>query len=323
MILVVGGAGYIGSHIHKMLYKKGYETVVFDNLVYGHQEAVRWGILEIGDLADTERLDQIFHKYDIDAVFHFAAYAYVGESVADPSKYYNNNVSNTLHLLDTMLRHHVKTIVFSSTCATYGIPDTMPVTEEMEQKPINPYGASKLMIERILSDYHKAYGLHYCCLRYFNAAGADPEGEIGESHDPETHLIPLVLDTAAGKRGAVTVFGTDYPTKDGSCVRDYIHVTDLADAHLRAMEYLQSGGESTCMNLGNCKGNSVFEVIKAAKEITGREIPVILDKRRPGDPPTLVGSAKRAETLLGWKPQYGDIRVILEHAWKWHCCKRY
>lgn len=222
-----------------------------------------------------------------------------------------------------MLRHHVKTIVFSSTCATYGIPDTMPVTEEMEQKPINPYGASKLMIERILSDYHKAYGLHYCCLRYFNAAGADPEGEIGESHDPETHLIPLVLDTAAGKRGAVTVFGTDYPTKDGSCVRDYIHVTDLADAHLRAMEYLQSGGESTCMNLGNCKGNSVFEVIKAAKEITGREIPVILDKRRPGDPPTLVGSAKRAETLLGWKPQYGDIRVILEHAWKWHCCKRY
>ena len=318
MILVVGGAGYIGSHIHKMLYKKGYETVVFDNLVYGHQEAVRWGILEIGDLADTERLDQIFHKYDIDAVFHFAAYAYVGESVADPSKYYNNNVSNTLHLLDTMLRHHVKTIVFSSTCATYGIPDTMPVTEEMEQKPINPYGASKLMIERILSDYHKAYGLHYCCLRYFNAAGADPEGEIGESHDPETHLIPLVLDTAAGKRGAVTVFGTDYPTKDGSCVRDYIHVTDLADAHLRAMEYLQSGGESTCMNLGNCKGNSVFEVIKAAKEITGREIPVILDKRRPGDPPTLVGSAKRAETLLGWKPQYGDIRVILEHAWKWH-----
>lgn len=323
MILVVGGAGYIGSHIHKMLYKKGYETVVFDNLVYGHQEAVRWGILEIGDLADTERLDQIFHKYDIDAVFHFAAYAYVGESVADPSKYYNNNVSNTLHLLDTMLRHHVKTIVFSSTCATYGIPDTMPVTEEMEQKPINPYGASKLMIERILSDYHKAYGLHYCCLRYFNAAGADPEGEIGESHDPETHLIPLVLDTAAGKRGAVTVFGTDYPTKDGSCVRDYIHVTDLADAHLRAMEYLQSGGESTCMNLGNCKGNSVFEVIKAAKEITGREIPVILDKRRTGDPPTLVGSAKRAETLLGWKPQYGDIRVILEHAWKWHCCKRY
>lgn len=323
MILVVGGAGYIGSHIHKMLYKKGYETVVFDNLVYGHQEAVRWGILEIGDLADTERLDQIFHKYDIDAVFHFAAYAYVGESVADPSKYYNNNVSNTLHLLDTMLRHHVKTIVFSSTCATYGVPDTMPVTEEMEQKPINPYGASKLMIERILSDYHKAYGLHYCCLRYFNAAGADPEGEIGESHDPETHLIPLVLDTAAGKRGAVTVFGTDYPTKDGSCVRDYIHVTDLADAHLRAMEYLQSGGESTCMNLGNCKGNSVFEVIKAAKEITGREIPVILDKRRTGDPPTLVGSAKRAETLLGWTPQYGDIRVILEHAWKWHCCKRY
>lgn len=323
MILVVGGAGYIGSHIHKMLYQKGYDTVVFDNLIYGHKEAARWGILEIGDLADIERLDQIFHKYDIDAVFHFAAYAYVGESVADPSKYYNNNVANTLHLLDAMRRHHVKTIVFSSTCATYGVPDTVPVTEEMEQRPINPYGASKWMIERILSDYHKAYGLHYCCLRYFNAAGADPEGEIGESHDPETHLIPLILDTAAGKRGAVKVFGTDYPTKDGSCVRDYIHVTDLADAHLRAMEYLKSGGVSTCMNLGNGKGNSVLEVIKAAKEITGREIPVILDKRRLGDPPTLVGSAKRAETLLGWKPQYEDIGVILEHAWKWHCCKRY
>ena len=323
MILVVGGAGYIGSHINKRLYQKGCETVVFDNLVYGHREAVRWGILETGDLSDTERLKEIFEKYNIDMVFHFAAYAYVGESVTEPSKYYNNNVANTLHLLDTMVKYHVKTIVFSSTCATYGIPADMPVTEDMEQKPINPYGASKLMIERILSDYHKAYGLNYCCLRYFNAAGADPEGEIGESHNPETHLIPLILAAAAGDREAVKVFGTDYPTRDGSCIRDYIHVTDLADAHLLAMDYLQRGGESLCMNLGNCKGNSVLEVIEAAREITQREIPVVLDKRRPGDPPVLVGSAEKARKILGWEPEYGDIKVILRDAWNWYCQKKF
>ena len=323
MILVVGGAGYIGSHINKRLYQKGCETVVFDNLVYGHREAVRWGILETGDLSDTERLEEIFEKYNIDMVFHFAAYAYVGESVTEPSKYYNNNVANTLHLLDTMVKYHVKTIVFSSTCATYGIPADMPVTEDMEQKPINPYGASKLMIERILSDYHKAYGLNYCCLRYFNAAGADPEGEIGESHNPETHLIPLILAAAAGDREAVKVFGTDYPTRDGSCIRDYIHVTDLADAHLLAMDYLQRGGESLCMNLGNCKGNSVLEVIEAAREITQKEIPVVLDKRRPGDPPVLVGSAEKARKILGWEPEYGDIIVILRDAWNWYCQKKF
>ena len=323
MILVVGGAGYIGSHINKRLYQKGCETVVFDNLVYGHREAVRWGILETGDLSDTERLEEIFEKYNIDMVFHFAAYAYVGESVTEPSKYYNNNVANTLHLLDTMVKYHVKTIVFSSTCATYGIPADMPVTEDMEQKPINPYGASKLMIERILSDYHKAYGLNYCCLRYFNAAGADPEGEIGESHNPETHLIPFILAAAAGDREAVKVFGTDYPTRDGSCIRDYIHVTDLADAHLLAMDYLQRGGESLCMNLGNCKGNSVLEVIEAAREITQKEIPVVLDKRRPGDPPVLVGSAEKARKILGWEPEYGDIKVILRDAWNWYCQKKF
>ena len=199
----------------------------------------------------------------------------------------------------------------------------MPVTEDMEQKPINPYGASKLMIERILSDYHKAYGLNYCCLRYFNAAGADPEGEIGESHNPETHLIPLILAAAAGDREAVKVFGTDYPTRDGSCIRDYIHVTDLADAHLLAMDYLQRGGESLCMNLGNCKGNSVLEVIEAAREITQKEIPVVLDKRRPGDPPVLVGSAEKARKILGWEPEYGDIKVILRDAWNWYCQKKF
>lgn len=323
MILVTGGAGYIGSHINKMLAEKGYETVVFDNLVYGHPEAVKWGVLEAGDLADKERLDEIFRKYDIDAVFHFAAYAYVGESVLKPSKYYNNNVANTLHLLDAMNAHGVKNIIFSSTCATYGVPQQMPITEEMEQKPINPYGSSKLMIERILSDYHQAYGLKYCCLRYFNAAGADPDGLIGESHTPETHLIPLVLAAAAGDLDAVKVFGTDYPTKDGSCVRDYIHVVDLADAHLRAMKYLQQGGESTCVNLGNCVGNSVLEVIETAKEITGRDIPTVMDAHRPGDPPVLVGNAEKAKKLLGWKPQYSDIHVILKDAWNWYCHKAY
>ena len=323
MILVTGGAGYIGSHINKMLAQKGYETVVFDNLVYGHPEAVRWGTLEIGDLADTEQLNKVFEKYQIEAVFHFAAYAYVGESMSEPSKYYNNNVVNTIHLLDTMIKYQVKYLVFSSTCATYGIPEQMPITEDMEQKPINPYGASKLMIERILADYHEAYGLNYCCLRYFNAAGADPEGEIGESHNPETHLIPLILAAAAGERKLIKVFGSNYPTRDGSCIRDYIHVTDLADAHLRAMNYLKKGGESTCMNLGNSVGNSVLEVIEAAKDITGRTIAVVMDERRLGDPPMLVGSSEKAKNLLGWKPKYGDIRVILEHAWNWYCNKKY
>ena len=323
MILVVGGAGYIGSHINKMLHQNGYDTVIYDNLVYGHKEAVKWGVLEEGDLADTERLEEVFGKYDIEAVFHFAAYAYVGESVTNPSKYYHNNVANTLNLLDVMVKHNVKYIVFSSTCATYGEPETMPITEDMRQNPINPYGASKWMVERIMADYKRAYDINYCCLRYFNAAGADPEGEIGESHTPETHLIPLVLAAAAGDRENIKVFGTDYDTRDGSCVRDYIHVTDLADAHLRAMDYLKKGGESTCMNLGNCIGNSVLEVIDAAKKVTGREIPVVLDERRAGDPPTLVGSAKKAEELLEWKPQYGDIEVILEHAWKWYGKKEY
>lgn len=323
MILVTGGAGYIGSHVNKMLHQKGHQTVVYDNLVYGHREAVKWGILEIGDLADAGRLDEVFGKYEIEAVFHFAAYAYVGESVSEPAKYYNNNVANTLHLLDAMRRHHVKSIIFSSTCATYGVPEGMPVTEDMEQKPVNPYGASKLMIERILSDYHSAYGMNYCCLRYFNAAGCDPDGEIGESHNPETHLIPLVLAAAAGDRDSVRVFGTDYPTRDGSCIRDYIHVADLADAHLRAMDYLSGGNGSVCMNLGNCAGNSVLEVIDAAEKVTGRKIPVVMEGRRAGDPPALVGSAERAQGLLGWKPRYGDIETILEHAWNWYCSRAY
>ena len=323
MILVVGGAGYIGSHINKMLCRQENKTVVFDNLIYGHKEAVVQGILEIGDLADRERLDEIFEKYEIEAVFHFAAYAYVGESVNDPAKYYNNNVANTLHLLDAMRKYGVKYLVFSSTCATYGVPESIPITEDMEQNPINPYGASKLMIERILKDYHHAYSLNFCCLRYFNAAGADPEGEIGESHNPETHLIPLILSAAAGNRESIKVFGNDYPTRDGSCIRDYIHVADLADAHIKAMDYLKNGGKSIYLNLGNCIGNSVLEVIEVAKEVTGRDISVEIEERRLGDPPVLVGSAEKAKKILGWTPQYGDIKTILLHAWNWYCNKRY
>ena len=318
MILVVGGAGYIGSHTNKELTKRGYSTVVYDNLIYGHKESVRDGILEIGDLADGGRLDEVFEKYPIEAVIHFAAYAYVGESVKEPSKYYNNNVINTIHLLDTMRKYGVNNIIFSSTCATYGVPAKVPITEDMPQSPINPYGATKLMIERVMADYHAAYGLNYCCLRYFNAAGADPECEIGESHDPETHLIPLILMAAAGDREAISIFGTDYETEDGTCVRDYIHVTDLADAHIRALEYLKNGGESGCFNLGNGKGESVRHVIETVKKVTERNICVKEEARRPGDPPVLIGSAEKAERVLGWKPRYGDIETIVRHAWEWY-----
>lgn len=323
MILVVGGAGYIGSHVNKMLAGKNYETVIYDNLIYGHQEAVKWGILEVGDLADQEKLEEIFTNYEIEAVMHFAAYAYVGESVSNPSKYYRNNVGNTLNLLDAMIRHNVNNIIFSSTCATYGVPQRIPITEDMQQNPVNPYGKTKLMVEKILEDYHKAYGLNYCCLRYFNAAGADPEGELGESHTPETHLIPLVLAAAAGDSEAITVFGTDYDTEDGSCIRDYIHVEDLADAHLRALNYLMQGGESTCINLGNEQGNSVFEIIQTAEQITGKHINVVYGDRRMGDPDKLVGSAGKAWDILGWKPKYPDIGTIILHAWRWYCKKSY
>lgn len=323
MILLTGGAGYIGSHSNKLLVDNGYATVVFDNLVYGHKEAVRWGKLEIGDLADRKRIEEVFCKYDIEAVLHFAAYAYVGESVVYPAKYYNNNVVNTLHLLDCMVKYKVRYLVFSSTCATYGIPTVVPITEDMPQIPINPYGASKQMIERILKDYHNAYDLQYCCLRYFNAAGADPEGEIGESHIPETHLLPLILQTAAGELEAIRVFGTDYPTKDGSCIRDYIHVADLAKAHLQALEYLKKNDKSVCLNLGNGRGNSVLEIIDAARKVTGKKIPIVYDTRRAGDPPILVGSAQKAERLLGWKPHYGAIETILAHAWQWQLHKSY
>ena len=317
-VLVCGGAGYIGSHINKQLHMEGYETVVFDNLVYGHREAVKWGHFEQGDLGHIEEIERVFEKYTIEAVFHFAAYAYVGESVTEPEKYYDNNVANTLNLLKVMRRHGCSKIIFSSTCATYGEPESVPITEDMPQKPVNPYGATKLMVERILKDYHAAYGMEFVVLRYFNAAGADPEGEIGEHHDPETHIIPLLLDAAGGKREEIKVFGTDYDTDDGSCIRDYIHVFDLATAHLLALHYLEQGRGSDFFNLGNEVGTSVLQVVDSVKRVTGREFKVTLTNRRPGDPARLVGSSRRARELLGWKPVYGDIDKIVEHAWKWH-----
>lgn len=317
-VLVCGGAGYIGSHINKQLHKEGYETIVFDNLVYGHREAVKWGKFEQGDLSNIEDIERVFNKFSIEAVFHFAAYAYVGESVVNPEKYYYNNVSNTLNLLKVMREHGCRKIIFSSTCATYGEPERVPITEDMPQNPINPYGATKLMMERILKDYYRAYGIEFVVLRYFNAAGADPEGEIGESHDPETHIIPLVLDAASGRREDIKVFGTDYETLDGSCVRDYIHVYDLATAHLLALHYLEQGKESDFFNLGNELGTSVLQVIDSVKKVTGREFKVTLTDRRPGDPAVLVGSSRKAQEILGWEPIYKDIDKIVEHAWKWH-----
>lgn len=317
-ILICGGAGYIGSNINKLLSQKGYDTIVFDNLVYGHREFVKWGRFIQGDLSDTAVINRVFDENKIDAVFHFAAYAYVGESVKEPAKYYHNNVTCTLNLLEAMRKHGCDKIVFSSTCATYGVPETVPITEDMPQNPINPYGATKLMVERIFKDYATAYGLKFAVLRYFNAAGADPDGEIGEWHNPETHLIPLVLDAASGARESIKVFGTDYPTPDGTCVRDYIHVYDLATAHLLALEHLNHGGKSDFFNLGNAKGTSVLEVIEAVKKVTGKTFRVDYDPRRPGDPPMLVGSSEKATTVLGWEPKYADIESIVTHAWNWY-----
>ncbi len=317
MILIVGGAGYIGSHVNKMLNLHGLETVVFDNLSYGHRDFVKWGVLEEGDLGEIADIRRVFEKYPITAVMQFAAFTYVGESVEDPQKYYLNNLRNTLNLLQVMLEFDVKFFVFSSTCATYGDPVEIPITEDHPQNPINPYGRGKLMVEQILKDYSIAYDLLYTSLRYFNAAGADPDGEIGESHQPETHLIPLILDVALGKREDIKIFGTDYPTHDGTCIRDYIHVLDLADAHIKALERLQNGGESDVFNLGNGQGFSVREVITTAEKVTGKKIKASEVSRRPGDPPVLVGSALKAREMLGWQPRYNDLSMIIETAWRW------
>ncbi len=321
LILVTGGAGYIGSHTVLALKQAGYDVVILDNLVYGHRDLVENVLqaeLVVGDTGDRALLDKLFNTHKISAVMHFSAYAYVGESVTNPAKYYRNNVLGTLTLLEAMLTASVKKFVFSSTCATYGIPQFMPLTEDHPQNPINPYGASKLMVERILSDFSAAYDFKSVCFRYFNAAGADPNGKLGEDHNPETHLIPLVLLTALGKREAISIFGTDYPTPDGTCIRDYIHVKDLADAHILGLEYLLKDGVSEFFNLGNGNGFSVRDVIETASIVTGRDIKVLERDRRPGDPPVLIGSSDKARKILGWLPQYSSLTEIVAHAWQWH-----
>ncbi len=317
MILIVGGAGYIGSHVNKMLNFHGFETVVFDNLSYGHRDFVKWGVFEEGDLGEINDLRRVFQKYPITAVMQFAAFTYVGESVEDPQKYYLNNLCNTLNLLEVMLEEKVNYFVFSSTCATYGDPVEIPITEDHPQNPISPYGKGKYMVEQVLEDYSKAYNLRYASLRYFNAAGADPDGEIGELHDPETHLIPLILDVALGNREDIKIFGTDYPTADGTCIRDYIHVLDLADAHIKALEYIQNNDLSDVFNLGNGQGFSVKEVIDTVEKVTGKKIKASEVGRRPGDPPVLVGSALKARKLLGWQPRFNDLSLIIDTAWRW------
>ena len=320
-ILVTGGAGYIGSHTVLALKQAGYNVVILDNLVYGHRDLVERVLqveLIVGDTGDRALLDHLFKTRDIAAVMHFSAYAYVGESVTDPAKYYRNNVVGTLTLLEAMLTASVKKFVFSSTCATYGVPEFVPIPETHPQNPINPYGATKLMVERILSDFDVAYGFQSVRFRYFNAAGANPSGLLGEDHNPETHLIPLVLMTALGKRESISIFGIDYPTPDGTCIRDYIHVNDLADAHILGLEYLLKGGDSEVFNLGNGSGFSVREVIAAAEQVTGISIPVEERSRRPGDPPILIGTSEKARTILGWQPQYLSIKDIVAHAWQWH-----
>ena len=317
-ILVTGGAGYIGAHACKALAKAGYTPVTYDNLVYGHSKAVRWGPLEKGDIGDRMQLEMVMKKYNPSAVMHFAAYAYVGESVMNPKIYYHNNVAGTLSLLESMKSCNIDKIIFSSTCATYGMPDQIPIDEEHRQHPINPYGRSKLMIEWILQDFAAAYDLKFVSLRYFNAAGADPDAEIGEDHDPETHLIPLVLDVALGNRNRLEIYGTDYDTPDGTCIRDYIHVLDLADAHLLALTYLNDGGRSDVFNLGNGNGFSVREVMTTAKKVTGCDIPCLESARRPGDPAILIGSSEKIRNNLGWHAAYKSLEEIIGTAWRWH-----
>lgn len=317
MILITGGAGYIGSHANKILNKRGYETVVYDNLSLGHQEFVKWGHFILGDLADKDRLRFCFQTYPIEAVMHYCAFCSVDESVDHPSEYYRNNLVNTINLLDVMVEYGVKYFIFSSTCATYGNPLQMLLTEDHPQQPINPYGKSKLMVEQILKDYDKAYGIRHVCLRYFNAAGADPEGEIGEWHEPEAHLIPVALQVALGQREYIQIYGIDYETPDGTCVRDYIHINDLAAGHILALEYLQRGASSDAFNLGNGKGFSVREVIHAAERVTGKSIKVVETDRRPGDPPMLVANSNKARKILNWRPEYPDIDQIIKTAWLW------
>ena len=320
-ILVTGGAGYIGSHAALALKNAGYGVIVLDNLAYGHPEIIKDVVdvkLIVGDTNDRPLLDNLFTNHNIAAVMHFAAYIAVGESVQEPGKYYRNNVSSTLNLLEAAIAAGVKKFVFSSTCAVYGMPKEIPMTEEHPHAPLSPYAASKDMVERILVDFDRAYGLKSVAFRYFNASGADPSGNLGEDHNPETHLIPLALLTALGKRETLYIFGTDYDTPDGTAVRDYIHVNDLADAHVLGLKYLLDGGESEIFNLGNGNGFSVREVIETARQVTGKEIPALESDRRPGDAPILVGSSEKVRQILGWNPKYADLSKIISHAWQWH-----
>jgi UDP-glucose 4-epimerase len=316
-ILVTGGAGYIGSHAVRWLGRAGHEVWVYDNLCAGHREAVDQDRLIVGELMDRPRLVETLSAQKIEAVVHFAAFAAVGESVADPAKYYQNNVVASLNLLEAMRASGVNKIVFSSTTATYGEPEQIPITEEEPQKPINPYGFAKLVIERALADYRAAYGLSYAALRYFNAAGASPDGDLGEDHDPETHLIPIVLQVALGQRQHITVFGEDYATPDGTCIRDYVHVDDLASAHALALEQLAPGA-ALKLNLGTGRGQSVREVIDACRRVTGHPIPTAVGARRTGDPPELIADSRKAQRTLGWQPRYMDIEETIRTAWRWH-----
>jgi len=315
-ILVTGGAGYIGSHVAKALALAGHTPVVFDNLEMGHRWAVRWGPLLEGDLADRSAVRAAVE--DVEAVVHLAGYIFVGESVKEPSKYYRNNFVNSLNLLDAMTAAGVRDIVFSSTAAVYGAPADVPIPEDSPKIPINPYGESKRFFEQALEWYGAAYGIRSLCLRYFNAAGADPDGETGEAHEPETHLIPLVIDAALGVRSPVGLFGTDYPTPDGTAIRDYIHVTDLARAHVMGIEYLHNGGASRALNVGTGLGHSVREVISAVEGISGLPVPVSLAPRREGDSPALVALALRAREVLGWEPRHSSLEEIVRTALAWH-----
>lgn len=322
-VLVTGGAGYIGSHAVRELDRAGYRPITVDNLSEGHREAVTVGELEIGDLADEGFLTSVFEKYQVAAVMHFASRCYVGESVENPQRYYEENVGNALTLLRVMLCQRINRFILSSTCATYGQPLQIPISEEHPQDPVNPYGESKFFIERILRQYDRAYGMQFVSLRYFNAAGASLDGLIGEAHDPETHLIPLILKVARESSGNLKVFGDDYPTDDGTCVRDYIHVEDLAAAHVIGLQWLEQGGKSDFFNLGTGSGYTVLQMIRIAEDVTGKNVPFEVGPRRDGDPPELIADPSKALDVLGWKAQHSDLKTILETSWRWEMTRRY
>ena len=316
-VLVTGGAGFVGSHVCKALAKAGYRPIAFDNLERGHAWAVKWGPFEYGDLRNEGDIGRAFEALTPSAVIHLAAYAYVAESLIDPCRYYENNIGGTAKLLAACAAFGCRRIVLSSSCATYGIPAQLPLVEEAAQRPVNPYGYTKLVAEQLLKDVKAAHGIEHLSLRYFNATGADPEVELGEAHEPETHLIPLVLFAAMGRKPSVKIFGGDYPTRDGTCIRDYVHVSDLADAHVAALEWLGSGRPSATFNLGNGRGFSVAEVVQASEKVTGRPIKVEICPARAGDPPILIAHSTKAQELLGWRPKFTDLDQQIEHAWRW------